>query len=155
MSVSVEEHTVQEPAWVKALVEGVLLEAFQPLGFIGPLGYRWWEPGSPSNAFEGWQIAVFPTPNEVKGPVAQDGCRYVSGFRLDVGRIIGVMTSVDMLVWAAPAQYNGDLDGPEVSLRGMFVGKRVWLRVFHLPPPDEPTSFYVNPQTGEAWEKTA
>src|SRR4051794_2137678 len=113
-----EEHRIREPSWIKALVEDVLLDSFEPLGFIGPLGYRWWEPGSPDNTFDGWQIAVFPTPNEVRGPVAEDGCKHVAGFQLDVGRIVGVMAGVDHLVWNAPAQYNGDLDGPELGIKG-------------------------------------
>lgn len=151
---ALEEHTIQEPYWIKALVDDVVIEAMQPHGFIGPLGYRWWEPDSPNNSFAGWQIVVFPTPNEVKGATAHDGSRYVSGFRLDVGRIIQAMGgTVESVVWNAPMQYNGDLDGPELSVQGQFAGRHIWLRFFHIPPPDEPPSFYVNPDSGEAWER--
>lgn len=150
-----EEHTIQEPLWLRSLIEDVVIGAVTPLGFIGPLGYRWWEPGNRDNTFDGWQIVVFPTPNEVRGPVPHDGCKYVSGFRLDVGQVIGVMTAVESVAWNSPTSYNGDLDGPELSVRGTFAGKHVWLRFFHLPPPDEPCSFYVNPATGQTVEKSA
>ena len=150
-----EVHTIQEPAWLKALVEDVVVDAVVPLGFIGPLGYRYFEPQNPENSFDGWQVVIYPTPNEVRGPVANDGCKYVSGFCLDVGRIIEAMSQVDSVAWNAPVQYNGYLDGPEISVQGQFAGKHIWLRFFQLPPPDEPCFFYINPQTGEVAEKPA
>lgn len=151
----IEEHVIHEPPWIRALVEDVLVDSVQPLGFIGPLGYRYWEPGNQQNFFPGWQLAVYPTPNEVQGAVVHDGAKYVSGFRLNVGRILAAMSHVEMVAWNAPVEYTGDLDGPELSVQGQFAGKHVWLRVFNLPPSDEPASYYVNPATGEAWEKPA
>lgn len=144
-----EEHTVREPTWIRTLVDDVVMEAITPLGTIGPLGFRYWPPGQEDNTFDGWQVVIYPTPNEVRGPVPGDGCKTVSGFKLDVARIIGVMNHVDSVVWMSPVRYNGDLDGPEVSLRGTFIGKRVWLRFFHLPPADEPCTTAVNPATGQ------
>lgn len=152
---SFEVHTILEPLWLRSFIEDVVIDAVTPLGFIGPLGYRWWEPGNSANPFDGWQIVVYPTPNEVRGPVVHDGCKYVSGFRLNVGHIIGVMTTVEAVVWNAPVQYNGDLDGPEVGVQGMYAGKHVWLRFFQMPPPDEPCSFFVDPATGQTIEKPA
>jgi hypothetical protein len=152
---SFEVHTIEEPQWLRALVQDVLVDAVQPLGFIGPLGYRWWEPNNTENNFDGWQVAVYPTPNEVIGPTAFDGCKYVSGFRLNVWHILNCLTAVEGVAWHAPVQYNGYLDGPEISVRGMFAGKHVWIRFFQLPPPDEPASFLVNPATGQAIEKSA
>jgi hypothetical protein len=150
---TIEEHVIQEPAWIKALVEDVLLPSMHPYGFIGPLGYRWWEPENPGNSFDGWQIAVFPTPNELRGPHPDDGCLYVNGFRLDVGKILSVLSEVQQVAWNSPTAYQGDLDGPELSLQGSFAGKVIWLRFFQIPPPDERPAYYVNPVTGEAWEK--
>lgn len=148
------EHTVETPAWIKALVED-LTECVTPLGFIGPLGYRYWEPDDPQNPSEAWQVVVYPTPNEVRGTDRNDGAMFVSGFRLDVGRIIGMFCAVDELVWASPAKHSGDLDGPEISLRGRYTSKHVWVRFFSLPPRDEPPAFAVNPTTGTATELPA
>jgi hypothetical protein len=63
--------------------------------------------------------------------------------------------SVEKLDWHAPVQYNGELDGPEISIKGQFAGKSVWLRVFHLPPSDEPASIVIDPVRKRAWEKPA
>lgn len=148
---AIEEHISEKPSWIDALVENVL-DAMFPLGFIGPLGYRWWEPENPNNGFDGWQIVVFPTPNEAAGG-KHDGCKYVSGFHLNISQILASFNVVKAVVWNSPAQYNGDLDGPEFYIQGQFAGKDVWLRVFNLPPPDEPCSYVVNLETGAAREK--
>lgn len=151
----IEEHIIQEPSWIKTLIEDVVVDAVLPLGFIGPLGYRYWEPGNVNNHFDGWIVAVFPTPNEVKGPCDTDGSRFVAGFHLDLGKIVDVFRPVEELAWRMPVSYNGDLDGPELSVQGQFAGKHVWLRFFHMPPPDEPSSYYVDPVAGRAWAKSA
>lgn len=148
------EHTVETPAWIKALVED-LAACVMPLGFIGPLGYRYWEPDDPQNQSEAWQLVVYPTPNEIRGSDRNDGAVFVSGFRLDVGRIVGMFCNVDEIVWATPARFSGNLDGPEISLKGRYTTKQIWLRFFHLPPPDESPAFAVNPQTGTATELPA
>jgi len=153
---ALEVHTIQEPLWIRALVEEVVKEAMWPLGFIGPLGFRYWEPEAPTNTFAGWQVVVYPTLNEAAGPHKHDGNKFVSGFRLNVGHIVTAMGgSVESIVWNSPVGYNGDLDGPEISVQGHFCGKHVWLRVFHLPPPDEPVACYVDLQTGRAWAHSA
>jgi hypothetical protein len=152
---ALEEHTIREPSWIKALVYDVIVDAVQPLGFIGPLGYYWWQPGNDHNVFDGWQVVVFPAPYEIRGTSPHDGNKSVSGFRLNFSSILEVLSSVESVVWHSPVRYNGDLDGPELSVQGQFAGKRVWLRFFNLPPPDEPCSHYVDPTTGEAREKPA
>lgn len=146
-----EIHTCEPPKWVDALVETVL-SAMTPLGFIGPLGYRLWEPTNPHNSFPGWMVSVFPTPNEWRGG-ANDGHRCVSGFCLDVTRILSAMSVVEKVGWSAPTLYNGDMDGPEVLIQGSFAGNHVLLRVFNLPPPDEPASYAVDPVRGTVWLK--
>ena len=89
---TIEEHVIDKPSWIDALVE-VVLESMIPLGFIGPLGYRWWEPENPNNGYEGWQIIVFPTPNEAVGG-KHDGFKYVSGFQLNMGKILSGFAGV-------------------------------------------------------------
>jgi len=153
--VSVSEHTVQTPDWIKALVENVLIECVTPLGFMGPLGYRYWEPDNNDNAAKCWQVVVFPTPNEVRGQDKLDGAVFVSGFRFDVLRLMGAFSDVEDVVWCSPAKYNGTLDGPELSVRGLFLGKHVWVRFFHLPPPDESPAYAVDPRTNVATELPA
>lgn len=141
------------PAWVDALVE-VVRGAMTPLGFIGYLGYRVWEPDARYNQNpDGWTVVVFPTPYEWSGG-AGDGGRGVSGFRLDVVPLLDAFTEVRQMAWSSPAQYNGDMDGPELTLTGTFLGKHVLLRVFNLPPPDEPTAFVYDPHKGEVWTRS-
>ena len=74
----IETHEVKKPAWIEALVEA-LVGSIDPHGFVGPIGYRYWEPGNPHAPGQAWQVAAYPTPNEaVSGPL--DGCKYVNGF---------------------------------------------------------------------------
>lgn len=150
----IAEHTVETPSWVKALVED-LADCVTPLGFIGPLGYRYWEPDDPANAAGVWQVVVFPTPNEIRGSDKNDGAMFVSGFRLDVGRIVGMFCDVNELVWASPANFTRQLDGPEISLKGRYTTKTVWVRFFSLPPPDEPPAYAVDQAAGTATELPA
>jgi hypothetical protein len=151
---TIEIHaTKPEPDWIRALVNDVLVDAFQPLGFIGPLGYRVWHPGHLDNIFDGWQIAVYPVPNEVRGSHPHDGERFVNGFCLDVGQILRVITDLKSVAWNMPTSYNGELDGPELSLQGKFAGKQVWLRIFQMPPSDEPALYYIDPMTGKVQPK--
>lgn len=142
---------VEHPAFIGALLD-VLLEAIVPEGIMGPLGYRWWEPETPGNSFPGWILAVYPTPHLLQGG-ANDGLKTSSGFTLNITKIVGAFSSVELLDWHSPVQYNGNLDGPEIGIKGQFAGRPVWLRVFHLPPDDEPASIVVDPVHRQAWEK--
>lgn len=135
------------------MVEDVVLESIAAEGTFGHLGYAWWEPGNPENTFDGWTVIVYPTPAEVKGPHRFDGAKFVSGFALDLGKLVAVFGNVDALIWRSPARYNGNLDGPGVDVQGTFAGKRVRLRVYSLPPSDEECSYYADPTTGRAWEQ--
>lgn len=151
----IEECVVNVPAWLTALVEEVIKDAVVAHTVIGPLGYRWLLPGDAGNEFEGWQVTVYPTPGEIRGAHPNDGDKFVSGFRLNVGSILNHLTDVEEVAWNAPSHYNGDLDGPEFDVRGKFIGKRVWIRFFSLPPFDEPSTCYLDPRTGRAWTKSA
>lgn len=148
---SFTEHTVITPAWITTLVNDLLVDAFVPLGFIGPLGFRYWAPQEGG----AWEVAVYPLPSEIRGSDKNDGNLFVSGFRLDLMKVLKALTDVEEVAWHSPARYNNDLDGPEISVRARFVGKPVNLRIFHMPPPDEPPAFAYNPQTREALELPA
>lgn len=148
----VAEHTVLTPKWISALVEDVVVECVTPQGFMGQLGYRYWPP---DDAGLPWTVAAYPTPTAVVGDAVPPGAVTVSGFRFDVGRLLAAMSGVTEVVWAAPAKYNGNMDGPEISVRGVFAGKHVWFRFFHLPPPDESPAYSLDLRTAEATELSA
>jgi len=148
----VEVATVEHPQWMKALME-VVIECMEPLNIMGPLGYRFLEPEHPENEFEGWQIAVYPTANEVVGG-EQDGSFLFPGFALDIDTMLATFSSVEGVVWNNPVHYTGDLDGPNLSIQGTFTGVPLWLRIFHWPPGDEEASLLVDPASGEIREKS-
>lgn len=140
------EHVVETPMWLQAMVED-LTECVTPHAFIGPLGYCFLEPVAPD---ETWQVAVYPTPNTVRGQGPLDGATIVSGFDLDVGAVMARFHDVGELVWRTPAKYNANLDGPEIILRGRYTSKQVLLRFFHLPPPGEAPAYALDPATSRA-----
>src|ERR1051326_9637118 len=90
---AIEEHAVAQPPWIESLV-ALVMEAMTPLGFIGPLGYSWWEPGNPDSLFDGWTLVVYPTPNEAIGG-EHDGALFVNGFRLDIAGILRQMQMIE------------------------------------------------------------
>lgn len=148
---AVEEHVIDQPPWLNVLVE-LVCDAMSPLGFVGPLGYSWWEPGNPHNPFDGWTLAVYPTPGEAIGG-SNDGCLYVNGFRLDVTRILKALNRVESVEWNAPTVYTQNFDGPEIIVKGWLVNEHVCIRVFNIPPPNEPAAFSINQETGEVTER--
>src|SRR4051812_22345516 len=127
---AVEEHVVTPPAWMVALVEEVVLPAVTPTGAMGCLGYRWGGPAAAGNVFAGWQVAVYPLAAEIKAPGKYDGALMISGFSLDLHRIMTAFMAVESVVWQAVAQYNGPLEGPCLDVQGTFLGERLLLRVF-------------------------
>lgn len=142
-------HTIEQPAWIDELVAGVL-PAMTPQadGFLGPLGFCWCEPGIIDNLDASWRLCLYPTPNAcVGGP--QDGAHYVYGFRLDLLQIMRLFQAISAVEWNTPHGYNGDLDGPEISLKGTFKDVEVWLRVFNMPPYDEPPGCHVDGHSGK------
>jgi hypothetical protein len=151
--VTVEEHVVQEPQWLKTLVDRVV-EAIEPLNLMGPFGYRWLEPNTEANPSPAWVIAVYPTPNEAYGG-QHDGQLLYPGFNLDLAYIVEGFSQVGALAWNNPTVYNGDLDGPHISIQGYFAGYPAWVRIFHLPPRDEEPTLVVDLASGDWWEKTA
>ena len=148
---NIETHIVEEPYWLKALVERID-KCVTALNLMGPLGYRWLEPGTINNPNPAWIVAIYPTPNEAYGGGC-DGQKLYPGFALDIGQLIEGFSQIKEVAWNNPTGYNGDLDGPEVSIKGLFIGEPVWLRVFHIPPSDEDPTLVVNIANGDFWEK--
>lgn len=144
---TIDEHAIRKPEWLERLVE-LVLDCVTPFGFIGPIGYRWWDPGQFGNPYDAHQVAAFPTAYVVDGG-REDGERRVSGFDLDLSKLLSGFDEISSVAWHTPASYNGDLDGPEVRVQGRFAGTDACLRLFHVPPPDEPAYFAVTP-TGDA-----
>ncbi len=131
----------------------LLVASVQPLNLMGQMGYRYLEPGTLQNPTDYWVFAVYPTPNEAFGGYHDGGLVY-PGFSLDLGHFLEGFGATEDLVWHAPAVYNGELDGPEVSLKGSFTGRRVWVRVFAQPPSDVMPSLVVDLANGNCWEKS-
>lgn len=150
--VNIETHTVQEPAWLQALTAR-LVEAIDPINLMGPLGYRWFDPQTSINPTDWWVVAAYPTPNEAGGGGPYDGELLFPGFKLDVAFLLQAFSGLEVLEWKSPTLYNGDLDGPEVSIKGSFAGEQVWLRVFSLPPSDEEPSLTVDLASGDWCER--
>lgn len=138
-----------EYAWVREVADKVA-EHMVPIGYIGPVGYMMWTPDNVNNMTPGqWQIAVYPTPNEVAGKPDQDGARYICGFTLRLLPLLAAFQTVTRVEWVCPARYTGDLDGPEIVVHGVYADHDVVLRVFSQPPKDEPASTIINHRTGE------
>ncbi len=148
---SLEEHLVEEPSWIKTLVDRAV-EATEPLNLMGPFGFRWLEPKSEVNPSSAWIVAVYPTPNESYGG-QHDGRLLYPGFNLNLSFLFEGFTSVGDLAWHNPTVYNGELDGPHISIQGFFAGYPVWFRMFHLPPQDEEATIVVDLANGDWWEK--
>lgn len=152
---AIAEHAVNHPAWVADLVDGVMVEAVTPLAFIGALGYQYWPPGTPGGRADAWVVVVYPSPNEVRGQDANDGALSVSGFKLDVWKVVRAFAEVEAVTWHAPTNYTGNLDGPELAVLGTYAGHRAEVRFFHLPPKNEPAAYAVDPRTGYVTELPA
>lgn len=149
---SMDIHVVEEPHWVGALLD-VVVNALTPHDFCGPLAYRLWEPDSRVDGDEPhWVLAVFPTLHERRDGAA-DGAPTASGFTVDQLSLQEAFSSITSVAWNMPVRYNTDLDGPELRIRGVFCGRDVWLRLFHLPPPDEPVSCVFDSVAGRCWDK--
>jgi hypothetical protein len=149
----IETHTVQDPLWLQALIE-LVDRCTIPLNLMGPLGYRWLEPGSLNNPNPFWIIGVYPTPSEAYGG-CHDGEKLYPGFTVNVGRLINGFSELEDLVWNNPTVYDGDLDGPEIAIKGYFTDVLVLLRIFHIPPSDEDPTLVVNLANGDWCEKSA
>jgi len=147
----VEEHVAEEPQWLKTLMARIV-DAVEPLNLMGSFGYRWLQPETLENPSVAWIMVVFPTPNEAYGG-SDDGRLLYPGFNLDIGFLLDGFSAVGDLKWNNPTIYNGELDGPNISIQGFFAGYPVWLQIFHLPPTDQEPTLVVDLASGDWWEK--
>ena len=79
------------------------------------------------------ELIVYPTPVELVGG-AVDGAVVVPGFSLDLQMLPAAFERVDALHWQAHSMGSYDLEGPHLSLEGIYQGHHVWLRVLSEPP---------------------
>ncbi len=148
---ALEQHTIVTPAWLRALIEDVVVEVVTAFGFMGPIGFRYEEPAD-DQPDAAWVIHAYPTPNEVRGCDANDGMMFVSGFSVNLGALLDAFQTVTSVTWHSPAQQTAHDSGPKIVVQGTFLGRRVALHFFRMPPADEPPAFAVNPRTSEATE---
>jgi hypothetical protein len=148
---NVVEHALLPPACLQ-LVLSSLAKNVEPIGILGPLGYRWLEPGAPFNLDNAWLLVVSPTPNEISGG-PEDGQLMCPGFKLNIHEILKIFQDVEGLAWRSPSVYTGELDGPEICIRGRVLDQLVQVRIFSIPPEDEKPSLLINLANGECREK--
>jgi hypothetical protein len=109
------------PAWLDTLVDVVVdcMEAHSP---TGPVGFRYLTEHARG------ELVVYLTPVELVGG-ADDGAVVVPGFALGLQALVAVFDQVTALQWCPHGFGPYDLDGPCVSLEGVYQGYHVWLRV--------------------------
>ncbi len=136
-----EDDGPDPPAWVETLLD-LVANCIEPHVPMGPLGY--WI-STEEGVFE---LVVYPTPVEFVGG-AVDGDVGIPGFSLDVQAIQAGFERIDGLDWQAHSFGDHDLDGPHISISGIFQGREVWLRVLSEPPDDiEPGMLLDTSSTG-------
>ena len=140
------ECPADHPEWVKDLIREVS-EEIRPLGFIGQIGFRYLPPDVPQNTLKHWVIGVYLVPHELAGG-SHDGAAAVSGFCLNIFKVIALFSELLTLEWRVPRGYTDGLAGPEVWLEGLYRGKqRVQLHVYADPPSDEAPALVLDVTT--------
>ena len=130
------EYPEKSPQWINDLVREVA-DRFQPLGFIGQIGFRYLDPDAPENSTHCWLIGVYLVPHELSGG-QHDGAAVVAGFCLNINGILSLFSNVRTLEWRAPRRYTGGLAGPEVWLEGVYrESEKVQLHIYSEPPDEE------------------
>jgi hypothetical protein len=118
------------PDWLISLVDSVAdcMEAAAP---SGPVGYRWLNDDG-----EFWEVLVYSTPVQLVGG-AVDGEIVYPLFSLDLQGLSSCFDEVVDFRWQAQDFGPHDLEGPHVSVEGVYRGRNVYLRVLSEPPEDE------------------
>lgn len=140
------ELPVKTPEWLEELVRR-LGELLRPLGFIGELGFRYLSPDAGANTTQRWLLAVYVVPHELAGG-KQDGSLVMSGFCINIKKLISLFSEISTLEWRVPKSYTDGLAGPEVWLEGLYAeGIPVQLHIYAEPPSDESPTLVLDVTT--------
>jgi hypothetical protein len=130
------EFTFDTPTWLGELIRNVG-DLINPMGFIGQLGFRYLSPEAEKNNTKRWLIGIYIVPHELVGG-KQDGASSVSGFCLDLSKLLALFDDITLLEWRVPRRYSDGLSGPEIWLEGYYMGKNpVQLHIYADSPADE------------------
>lgn len=126
----------EAPAWMESLVD-VVLECIEVQTLMGPLGFRY---GEDSGL---WEILVYPTPVELAGGDV-DGLIVSPGFSLDLEPLLAAFEQIADMRWTVYRYGHHNLDGPEISIEGVYEGNEVFLRILAEAPEDEEPGMKVD-----------
>lgn len=144
-----QHSVVSVPTWLQTFMDDIVLPCVTPLGFIGHITFCYWPPEDLRNPSNNWLVVAYPAANVIRAAHSKDGAVYVTGFYFDVHKLLRSFTAVHEIAWRSPVVVTGQLDGPEIMVRGIYAEHQVQLRFFHLPPPDESPAYAVNPNKDE------
>ncbi|MCP4658686.1 MAG: hypothetical protein GY856_25015 [bacterium] len=126
----------EPPAWMESLID-VVLESIETHTLMGPLGYRY---GEDSGL---WEILVYPTPVELSGGDV-DGMIVSPGFSLDLEPLLAAFEQIADMRWSVYRYGLHGLDGPEISIEGVYEGNEIFLRILAEAPEDEEPGIKVD-----------
>lgn len=129
------ETPADAPEWLCNFIQEIGKQ-FRPLGFIGQLGFRYLAPDAQDNTTKRWLVGVYLVPYELSGG-KNDGAAVISGFCLNLQKLIAIFSTLETLEWRVPRGYTDGLSGPEVWLEGTVNGLLVQLHVYADCPSDE------------------
>ena len=116
------------PPWLDSLARAVV-DSLVAHSDFGPLGLQYREDG-------GREALLYPLPLELVG--GPDDGRVVSpAFSLDVDRLRAAFERTDEVLWLPHDEPADGPGGPCLSLRGLFQGQPLRLRVLAFAPPGE------------------
>ncbi len=119
----------QSPVWMSSLID-VVYNCIEAHSSMGPLGFYYNQEG------DFWEIIARPTSVELIGG-ALDGEIVITGFSLDLHELSSAFERVSAINWRAHSFGPYDLDGPHISIEGIYQGHNVFLRVLSDPADDE------------------
>lgn len=94
------------------------------------------------------ELIIHPTSIELVGG-AEDGAEVTPGFSLDVQLLMTAFEQVNAIHWIAHGFGPFDLEGPNISIEGIYKSHQVWVRILAYPPEDEPPGIYLDALTME------
>ncbi len=126
----------EAPAWMESLID-VVLGSIEVHTLMGPLGFRYGEDGGL------WEIMVYPTPVELSGGDV-DGLVVSPGFSLELEPMLAAFDEIADMRWSVYRYGLHDLDGPELSIEGVYEANKVFLRILAQAPEDEEPGIKVD-----------